>query len=102
VVVVVDQDQDPIMQEDLVVHRVVDLTVKQQLQEQHQLTDILEKRMQYLLLLDGVVLVVLVSLANLIQKVVEVVAPVVLVVKEEEIQEEMVVQALHIQSVDHQ
>ena len=97
-----DQDQDPIMQEDLVVHRVVDLTVKQQLQEQHQLTDILEKRMQYLLLLDGVVLVVLVSLANLIQKVVEVVAPVVLVVKEEEIQEEMVVQALHIQSVDHQ
>ena len=100
--VVVDQDQDPIMQEDLVVHRVVDLTVKQQLQEQHQLTDILEKRMQYLLLLDGVVLVVLVSLANLIQKVVEVVAPVVLVVKEEEIQEEMVVQALHIQSVDHQ
>ena len=99
---VVDQDQDPIMQEDLVVHRVVDLTVKQQLQEQHQLTDILEKRMQYLLLLDGVVLVVLVSLANLIQKVVEVVAPVVLVVKEEEIQEEMVVQALHIQSVDHQ
>ena len=101
-VVVVDQDQDPIMQEDLVVHRVVDLTVKQQLQEQHQLTDILEKRMQYLLLLDGVVLVVLVSLANLIQKVVEAAVPVVLVVKEEEIQEEMVVQALHIQSVDHQ
>tara|TARA_B100000085_G_scaffold213404_1_gene197551 strand:+ start:153 stop:419 length:267 start_codon:yes stop_codon:yes gene_type:complete len=67
-VVVVDQDLDLTMQEDLVDHRVVDLTVNQQLQEQ-QVPVILEKQMQYPLLLDGVMLVVLVSLANLIHKV---------------------------------
>jgi|TARA_R100000479_G_scaffold139727_1_gene75795 hypothetical protein len=67
-VVVVDQDLDLTMQEDLVDHQVVDLTVNQQLQEQ-QVPVILEKQMQYPLLLDGVMLVVLVSLANLIHKV---------------------------------
>ena len=75
-----DQDLDLTMQEDLVDHQVVDLTVNQQLQEHHQLTDILEKRMQYLLPLDGVVLVVLVSLANLIHKVEAAVALVALAV----------------------
>tara|TARA_R100000005_G_scaffold945_1_gene560 strand:+ start:382 stop:651 length:270 start_codon:yes stop_codon:yes gene_type:complete len=79
-VVVEDQDLDLTMQEDLVDHQVVDLTVNQQLQEQHQLMDILEKRMQYLLPLDGVVLVVLVSLANLIHKVAAAVALVALAV----------------------
>tara|TARA_R100000482_G_scaffold11003_1_gene3302 strand:+ start:741 stop:1007 length:267 start_codon:yes stop_codon:yes gene_type:complete len=67
-VVEVDQDLDLTMQEDLVDHQVVDLTVNQQLQEQ-QVPVILEKQMQYPLLLDGVMLVVLVSLANLIHKV---------------------------------
>ena len=89
-VVEVDQDLDLTMQEDLVDHQVVDLTVNQQLQEQH-LPVILEKQMQYLLLLDGVMLVVLVFLENLIQKVVEVVVLEPLVKLGEEIQEEMVV-----------
>ena len=89
-VVVVDQDLDLTMQEDLVDHQVVDLTVNQQLQEQ-QLPVILKKQMQYLLLLDGVMLVVLVFLENLTQKAVEVVELEPLVNKGEEIQEEMVV-----------
>ena len=85
-----DQDLDLTMQEDLVVHRVVDLTVNQQLQEQL-LQDIHKGLIKYLLLLDGVMLVVLVSPANLIQKVVEVVVLEPLVKLGEEIQEEMVV-----------
>jgi hypothetical protein len=90
VVVVVDQDQDPTMQEDLAVHRVVHLMVKDQLQEQL-LQDIHKGLIKYLLLLDGVMLVVLVSPANLIQKAVEVVVLEPLVKLGEEIQEEMVV-----------
>tara|TARA_B100002019_G_C20742225_1_gene344524 strand:- start:2 stop:412 length:411 start_codon:yes stop_codon:yes gene_type:complete len=100
-VVVEDQDQDLTMQEDLVVHRVVDLMVKHQFQEQL-LQDIQVEMIKYLLLLDGVMLVVPVFLENHIQKVVEVVAQGALVELEEEIQEEMVVQVLHIQSADHQ
>ena len=67
-VVVEDQDQDPTMQEDLVDHQVVDPTVNQQLQEQ-QVSVILEKQMQYPLLLDGVIRAVMVFLENLIHKV---------------------------------